>query len=197
MRRNTSVRFALNAALILLLPVAAIAQQDVQAASPQGTARNDPNGKKILGLADIGRWNRITGAALSSDGAWMTYAYSPNDGDGTLYVKQLDGTKSYAIPVGSTPSFSDDSKFVGYYVSPPSANGRGGRGGGGGRGQAQGLAPGATPSRRFELLDLASGDKYSVPDAQSFALATLIILTGLAGNVPGLWLWLRQRREIL
>ncbi|HYB96851.1 MAG TPA: lysylphosphatidylglycerol synthase transmembrane domain-containing protein [Vicinamibacterales bacterium] len=36
-----------------------------------------------------------------------------------------------------------------------------------------------------------------VPDAQSFALSTLIILTGLAGNLPGLWLWLRQRREIL
>jgi len=36
-----------------------------------------------------------------------------------------------------------------------------------------------------------------VPDPQSLALATLIILTGLAGNLPGLLLWLRQRREIL
>lgn len=36
-----------------------------------------------------------------------------------------------------------------------------------------------------------------VDDAQSFALSTLIVLTGLAGNIPGLWLWLRQRREIL
>jgi len=36
-----------------------------------------------------------------------------------------------------------------------------------------------------------------VPDVQSLALSTLIILTGLAGNLPGLWLWLRQRREIL
>ena len=36
-----------------------------------------------------------------------------------------------------------------------------------------------------------------VADAQSFALSTLIVLTGLAGNLPGLWLWLRQRREIL
>ncbi len=35
-----------------------------------------------------------------------------------------------------------------------------------------------------------------VPDEQSFALSTLIVLTGLAGNLPGLWLWLRQRREI-
>ena len=36
-----------------------------------------------------------------------------------------------------------------------------------------------------------------VSDAQSLALSTLIILTGLAGNLPGLWLWLRHRREIL
>lgn len=33
-----------------------------------------------------------------------------------------------------------------------------------------------------------------VPDEQSFALSTLIVLTGLAGNLPGLWLWLRARR---
>lgn len=36
-----------------------------------------------------------------------------------------------------------------------------------------------------------------VPDSSSFALSTLILLTGLAGNLPGLWLWLRSRREIL
>ena len=33
-----------------------------------------------------------------------------------------------------------------------------------------------------------------VPDSSSFALSTLIVLTGLAGNLPGLWLWLRSRR---
>ena len=36
-----------------------------------------------------------------------------------------------------------------------------------------------------------------VPEAQSFALSTLIVLTGLAGNLPGPVLWLRQSREIL
>ena len=36
-----------------------------------------------------------------------------------------------------------------------------------------------------------------VTDSQAFALSTLVVLTGLAGNLPGLWLWLRQRREIL
>ncbi|MGE3191262.1 MAG: lysylphosphatidylglycerol synthase transmembrane domain-containing protein [Vicinamibacterales bacterium] len=33
-----------------------------------------------------------------------------------------------------------------------------------------------------------------VADERSFALSTLIVLTGLAGNLPGLVLWLRSRR---
>ncbi len=36
-----------------------------------------------------------------------------------------------------------------------------------------------------------------VADEASFALSTLIVLTGLAGNLPGLVLWLRRDREIL
>ena len=35
-----------------------------------------------------------------------------------------------------------------------------------------------------------------VPDSHSFALSTLIVLTGLAGNLPGLWLWLRKSSRI-
>lgn len=34
-----------------------------------------------------------------------------------------------------------------------------------------------------------------VADEQSFALSTLIVLTGLAGNLPGLVLWLREKRD--
>ena len=35
-----------------------------------------------------------------------------------------------------------------------------------------------------------------VPDIQSLALSTLIVLTGLAGNLPGLYLWLRKSSRI-
>lgn len=34
-----------------------------------------------------------------------------------------------------------------------------------------------------------------VPAEQAFALSTLIVLTGLAGNLPGLWLWLMERKD--
>jgi uncharacterized membrane protein YbhN (UPF0104 family) len=36
-----------------------------------------------------------------------------------------------------------------------------------------------------------------VPDAAAFALSTLIVVTGLTGNIPGLVLWLRKDRELL
>lgn len=139
--------------------------------APQGGARPaDPGAKKVLGLADIGRWNRIANTTLSADGKWMAYVVTPNEGDGTLFVRQLDGTTIHNIPVGSAPAFSDDARYVGYYVSPPSA-GRGGRGAGGGApgGGRGGAAPAAGPQRRFELLDLSTGDKsFRVPDAASF-----------------------------
>jgi glycosyltransferase 2 family protein len=35
-----------------------------------------------------------------------------------------------------------------------------------------------------------------VPDSDAFALSTLIVLTGLAGNLPGLFLWLRARNPV-
>lgn len=35
-----------------------------------------------------------------------------------------------------------------------------------------------------------------VPAAQAFALSTLIVLSGIAGNLPGAWLYLRRRRPV-
>ena len=137
---------------------------------------------KVLNLADYGRWNRITSVALSPDGNWMSYAYQPNDGDATLYIKQLSGDKLYTVPVGSAPVFSDDSRWVGYFVSPPeraggaAGGGRGGRGGGappgaappGGRGAPQGAPAGTgAQARRFELLSLVTGEKTPVANVST------------------------------
>jgi hypothetical protein len=139
--------------------------------APQGAAKPaDPGSKKVLGLADIGRWNRIANAALSADGKWMTYVITPNEGDGTLYVRQLDGSTTH-----------NDSCRLGARVlrrfalrrllRESAERGRGGRRrAGGGRGQAPGgAAPVGSPPRRFELLDLATGDKsFRVADAATF-----------------------------
>src|SRR5690349_13417462 len=129
---------ALSLALALVTVSSASAAAQSSALSQQGAAdKKDPKSLKVLTLADYGRWNRITSTNISADGKWMTYVYQPNDGDATLYVKQLDGDKVYTIPIGTTPApaggggggfgaaaangpvFSDDSRWVGYYVNPP------------------------------------------------------------------------------
>ena len=170
MPRPFAARLALACVPSLLLSFPAAAQQSSAPAPAAATTRTDPGVKKVLGLADIGRWKRINNGALSADGNWMTYVYAPNDGDDTLFVRQLSGSTLHTIPGGSAPQFSDDSKFVAYFVSPPAGRGgRGGRAGGGrGRGGQSDTATASGPSRRFELLDLATGARYEVPDGASF-----------------------------
>jgi dipeptidyl aminopeptidase/acylaminoacyl peptidase len=169
MHRFAISRFALACAIPLFVSSPLAAQQGAGPAAAPAATRSDPGTKKVLGLSDIGRRKRINGAALSADGNWMSYAYAPNDGDDTLFVRRLPGGTLHTIPGGSAPQFSDDSRFVGYFVSPPSARGaRAGRGGGGrGRGGASDSAA-AGPSRRFELLDLSTGAKYEVPAGATF-----------------------------
>lgn len=165
--RRIALACAVSCAVSFPLP--SVAQTNAEGASAASAAKPDPGAKKVLGLADIGRWKRIDNAALSADGAWMTYVYTPNEGDDTLFVRQLGGPKLYTIPVASAPQFSDDSRYVGYFVSPPTEGRGGARGGRGGGGRGVVAFPtGTSGVRRFEVLDLTSGDKYSVPDAASF-----------------------------
>ena len=207
MRRFLGRRQLVAALAFAVVPATTVVSQATQVAAPAPTATaarpGDP--KKVLTLADYGRWNRITSTAISPDGRWMTYAYQPNEGDVTLFVKEIDGSKVYTISAGAppqagggaggggfgggaanTPVFSDDSRFVGYYVNPPGRPAGRGRPGGagtptppntpaarpetpapGGQGGAAGQRP-AQPPRRFELLDLQSGEKFTVPNPATF-----------------------------
>ena len=96
MRSSQSRRHILLATTLVLFPAVQALAQSVQTAAAArpavGDARSGPGDpKKVLNLADYGRWNRIVQTAISPDGKWMTYAYQPNDGDVTLYVKEIDG----------------------------------------------------------------------------------------------------------
>jgi len=185
-----ALRRSTLALALLVAPALAFAQANTAALAQQGASdKKDPGALKVLNLPDYGRWNRITATAISPDGKWMTYTLQPNDGDATLVVKQLDGDKVYTVNAGTAPTagrgegggggfgggatngpaFSDDSRFVGYYLNPPAAQRRGGRGGRpGGPGRAATTTAAAPTPRKFELLDLETGAKLDVPNAASF-----------------------------
>lgn len=179
--RELAMALGLVSGACLASPLELIAQS-----APATTAASRPasstgsTARRVLTLADYGKWNRITNTALSPDGAWMAFAYQPNDGDATLHVDAIDGAKKYSVPVGSAPTFSDNGKFVGYFVSPPERRPGAGRAGG-----APATTPPATPpttpqagrgaggaaTRRYELLDLATGEKIPFSNANSAKFA--------------------------
>jgi dipeptidyl aminopeptidase/acylaminoacyl peptidase len=128
---------------------------------------------KPIALEDYAQFKRITGAAISNDGKWMHYTVSPNDGDGVLFVKSLDGNTVHEVARGANPAFSDDGRWIGYFIAPPVAEGRG-RGGRGGRGQGQAQGGTATPppaARPFEVIDLSTGTKTAFPSVGNFAFS--------------------------
>jgi len=200
MRRFSACISAFGVAVLLVLVFAGASPAGPGA---QGQAQPSPQpavGKKALTIEEYGRWKSIASAAISDDGQWACYIYRPREGEATLYARHLDSEKLYTIPIGpqgaggrgaggagtagptagGSPQFSDDSKWIAYYVSPPE------RAGGGARGSAgRGAAPAATgarsgaaaapaaaqapaPVRRLELLNLATGEKTSWENVASF-----------------------------
>ena len=140
---------------------------------------------------DYEPWKRITSASLSPDGAWMSYLYDRIEGEDTLYVAELDGDLTYAVPRGTAPAFSRDSRWVAYLISPPESEdeegaGRQGRPQAPSPGQRPGQGGGGGRSRTMVLRNLASGDSLTFADVESLAFpentGVLLIRKGGAGG---------------
>jgi dipeptidyl aminopeptidase/acylaminoacyl peptidase len=154
-------------AIVLLVAAAAPGPVFAQAAAATATVPSAEAARRVLTLDDYGAWKRINATGLSPDGRWMSFGYNPNEGDDTLFVKQLDGARVYTVPIGSQPTFSDDSRWVAYLISPPETEGAGRQGarqGGPGRGaQAE-----AGPVRKLQLRNLETGATHDVPGVAGF-----------------------------
>lgn len=127
--------------------------------SAQTQTQPGQTGKKVLTLDDYPRWNHIVSPSISSEGNWVSYAYRPNGGDDTLYIKSLTTDKVYEIQYGSRPSFSEDSKWVAYMIGLAKK-------------EVEKLRKEKKPvTSKAELLNLTSGEKYTVENASSFSFS--------------------------
>jgi dipeptidyl aminopeptidase/acylaminoacyl peptidase len=184
---RTATRLALVPLLLLAVTAPAYAQGRGRPPRDTAAAATD-TGPKLLTLDVYGVWSRITNAAISPDGAWLVHTAQPNEGDATVIVRHLDGDSLHRIPAGAAPAtgrggpggfggggagaptFSPDSRWVGYYVSPPGRDSarRGARPGSPTPQRGATAGQPARPTRRFELLEVATGRKFAVPNAASF-----------------------------
>ncbi len=168
--RPIPVRRAALALLLLLAaaPIATHAQTPTNVmASP--TAPADPNGKKILQVDDFTRWRTIDAAEISNDGRWVAYGtrftnvVTP-DAKPVLTLLNLDTNEKVEVADATNAQFSADSRWVVYQIEIPAGARRDSTADSTARARP---APGAQPTRRTELRELATGKVQAWQDIQS------------------------------
>ena len=136
--------------LSLLAPLGAAAQTAAPAA------------KKVISIDDYTRWRTIESSRISGDGNWVAYGlrYSNAlDPQPVLHVLRLDTNADQEIPNGAQPAFSDDARWVAYYIDLPYA-------------EAKKLRDGNKPvTRKAQLMELQTGNKQTWEDIQSFSFS--------------------------
>ncbi|HET9392095.1 MAG TPA: prolyl oligopeptidase family serine peptidase [Candidatus Rubrimentiphilum sp.] len=108
-------------------------------------------------------WNRFAGVAISHDGAWMAYGVAPEDGDGTLVVRDLGTGREIREPRGKAPLFSDNSQIVFYTISLTAAELDAAR-----RAHKR---PDQLPREGFGVLVLPSGTAFTADRVKRYAFA--------------------------
>src|SRR5207237_1390389 len=114
----------------------------------------------------------------SDDGTWASFGYQQRKVDDTLYLKNLPVNTEQKIPRGSRAQFSDDSKWVAYFVVEPQQT------------NTQETAS-ETPQNgpaKLELRNLAAGTTVSWDNVSSFAFSkgsnALMVRKARAGAGP-------------
>lgn len=146
---------AVAAALLVALLVPAAGSAAVYDARREQAA----SARKILQIDDYGRWRRISEPTISAAGNWVAYGYrKPNahDPQVTLHIKSLRDDTEFELLDASGPRFSDDSRWIAYFVDVPYD-------------EAQELQRQDEPRpRQVQLLNLASGDRVTWDNAAEF-----------------------------
>ncbi|MEE4116632.1 MAG: prolyl oligopeptidase family serine peptidase [Marinilabiliaceae bacterium] len=70
--------------------------------------------KKVLTIDDYPEWNSIVSTSISDNGEWISFGYRPNEGDDTLFFRNVESGTLISDPCSDRPSFSSDSKWVVY-----------------------------------------------------------------------------------
>ena len=138
------MRYILFAALLLCAPQAASAQDE----------------KDALDHSVYEIWNRIGSRSLSTDGAWVLYAFSPEKGDGMLHVRSLSESTLHEIPRGSNARFTYDSRHAIFHIEPAEDSVRAAK--------KADRKDDEMPRDTLGILTLASGEIHQIPEVQSY-----------------------------
>jgi dipeptidyl aminopeptidase/acylaminoacyl peptidase len=199
--QKTSFQFRRVAVLAIAVAIALAAYALPQAQAPA---------KKAMTIDDYTKWRAIAGQEISPDGKWVAYTLQltntvPAESKPVLHLLNLETNEDVTVADATGATFSPDSQWLVYHIDPAAARrGRGGRGGAGASGGTPANAPQsgtpgsqtnaaragaspATPPRRVELRNLATGAVRSWQDIGTFAFSatsTHLYLRRRGGEAP-------------
>jgi dipeptidyl aminopeptidase/acylaminoacyl peptidase len=119
--------------------------------------------KPALDYSAYDGWNAFAGVQLSQDGTWLAYGVTPEDGDGTLVVRNLSNGTQLQTARGKDPRFTEDGRFVLYTIAPLAADLDAAR-----RAHKK---PDEQPKSGLGILALPAGTATSVERVKSYAVA--------------------------
>ncbi|MFO7756510.1 MAG: prolyl oligopeptidase family serine peptidase [Bacteroidales bacterium] len=68
--------------------------------------------KKNLTREEYDQWENLQSYSISDNGEWIAYTISPVEGNDTLFIVSSDKKTEYSLALCSSPSFSDDSRWL-------------------------------------------------------------------------------------
>lgn len=112
--------------------------------------------KKDLSPDDYGKWQSLSGSALSPNGDWAAYEVKIQEDNDTLYVMNRLTNKRYSLEFGTQPAFSKDNKWLAWSIGVPFK-------------EAEKLREQHQPIRfKMGLLNLQTGRKFVIDDVSAF-----------------------------
>lgn len=119
--------------------------------------------KKPLSHDVYDGWKNIGRQQLSANGKWISWEVNPQQGDGWLYLKDIESDKTDSISRGSHPSFSPGSNYLAFYIKPPASQIR--------QAKAERRMEAEMPDDTLAIYVLSTNTKIYIDRVKSFAIA--------------------------
>lgn len=74
--------------------------------------------KKVLDHDSFDAWKSVRTDAVTDNGAWAAYEVNPQEGDGTLTLRETRTGREISIPRGYSPRFTADGKWAVVKIKP-------------------------------------------------------------------------------
>ena len=83
-------------------------EQESKPDAKDESAEKDAKPPRPITFSDVADWQRVTGFSLANGGKWCGFMIMPNEGDGELVIREVEGDKKHSFKPGrsSTPSRS-------------------------------------------------------------------------------------------